>query len=72
SIPIPLALVERKYITRVYREVLLRFKPISSLYTSSSLNNTLLETLLDYNITDRVFGLIIDNISNNKTLATSL
>jgi hypothetical protein len=56
----------------VYREVLLGFKPISGSHTGSNLSNTLLETLSDHNITDRVFGLTTDNASNNKTLATSL
>ncbi|CAG8374928.1 unnamed protein product, partial [Penicillium salamii] len=56
----------------VYREVLLGFKPISGSHIGSNLSNTLLETLLDHNITDRVFGLTIDNALNNKTLTTSL
>ncbi|KAJ5751474.1 uncharacterized protein N7511_008439 [Penicillium nucicola] len=56
----------------VYREVLLGFKPVSGSHTGDNLSGVLLETLVEHEITDRVFGLTTDNASNNKTLATAL
>lgn len=56
----------------VYREVLLGFKPLYGTHTGSYLSGVLLETLVEHNIEDRVFGLTTDNASNNKTLAASL
>ena len=56
----------------VYREVLLGFKPLYSIYTGSYLSSILIETLAEHNIEDKVFGLTTDNISNNKILANSL
>jgi hypothetical protein len=56
----------------VYREVLLGFKPVSGSHTGDKLSSVLLETLVEHEITDRVFGLTTDNASNNKTLATAL
>ena len=56
----------------VYREVLLGFKPLSGSHTGLNLSNVLLDTLLEYKIEDRIFGLTTDNASNNKTLADSL
>ncbi|CRL31203.1 unnamed protein product [Penicillium camemberti] len=56
----------------VYRKVLLRFKPLYSIHTGSYLSSVLIETLVEHNIEDKVFGLTTDNVSNNKTLATAL
>jgi hypothetical protein len=56
----------------VYREVLLGFKPLHGVYTGSNMSSVLLETLMEYKIQDRVFGLTTDNASNNKTLVDSL
>ncbi|KAJ5471453.1 hypothetical protein N7530_008810 [Penicillium desertorum] len=56
----------------VYRELLLGFKPLHGTHTGSYLSSVLIETLVEHNIEDRVFGLTTDNASNNKTLATSL
>jgi hypothetical protein len=55
-----------------YQEVLLGFKPLYGSYTGQNLSNVLLETLVNLEIQDRVFGLTIDNVSNNKTLVDSL
>lgn len=56
----------------VYREVLLGFKPLHGTHTGSYLSSVLIETLVEHNIEDKVFGLTTDNASNNKTLATAL
>jgi hypothetical protein len=56
----------------VYREVLLGFKPVSGSHSGSNLSNVLLDTLLEYQITDRIFGITADNASNNKTLVDTL
>ncbi|QKX61420.1 uncharacterized protein TRUGW13939_08568 [Talaromyces rugulosus] len=56
----------------VYREVLLGFKPLHGTHTGSYLSGVLMETLVENNIEDRVFGLTTDNASNNKALAASL
>lgn len=56
----------------VYHEVLLGFKPLYGTHTGSNLSGVLMETLLEHNIEDRVFGLTTDNASNNKTLVASL
>jgi hypothetical protein len=56
----------------VYREVLLGFKPLRGAHTGSNMSSVLLETLMEYKIQDRVFGLITDNTLNNKTLVDSL
>ncbi|KAG0161703.1 hypothetical protein PDIDSM_4971 [Penicillium digitatum] len=56
----------------VYREVLLGFKPLHGTHTGSYLRSVLIETLVEHNIEDKVFGLTTDNASNNKTLATAL
>ncbi|KAJ5274015.1 hypothetical protein N7478_009140 [Penicillium angulare] len=56
----------------VYREVFLGFKPVSGSHTGDKLSGILLETLVEHEIIDRVFGLTTDNASNNKTLATAL
>lgn len=56
----------------VYREVLLGFKPLHGAHTGANLSAVLLDTLLEHNLEDRVFGLITDNASNNKTLVDSL
>jgi hypothetical protein len=55
-----------------YQEVLLGFKPLHGSHTGLNLSGILLETLIDFNIQDQVFGLTTDNASNNKTLADSL
>lgn len=52
--------------------MLLGFKPVCGAHTGDKLSGVLLETLVEHEITDRVFGLTTDNASNNKTLATSL
>ncbi|KAJ9482200.1 hypothetical protein VN97_g11237 [Penicillium thymicola] len=56
----------------VYREVLLGFKPLYGAHTGANMSGILLETLVDHNIQDRIFGLTTDNASNNKTLVDSL
>ena len=56
----------------VYREVLLGFKPLYGAHTGANLSNVLLETLTDHDLEARVFGLTMDNASNNKTLFDSL
>lgn len=56
----------------VYREVLLNFKPLYGAHTGANMSGVLLETLVDHNIQDRIFGLTTDNASNNKTLVDSL
>jgi hypothetical protein len=56
----------------VYREVLLRFKPLYGAHTGANLSNVLLKTLTDHDLKARVFGLTTDNASNNKTLFDSL
>ncbi|KAJ5812291.1 hypothetical protein N7474_008592 [Penicillium riverlandense] len=56
----------------VYREVLLRFKPLYGAYIGANLSNVLLETLTDHDLEAQVFGLTTDNASNNKTLFDSL
>jgi hypothetical protein len=55
-----------------YQEVLLGFKPLYGSHTGQNLSNVLLETLVNLEIQDRVFGLTTDNASNNKTLVDSL
>jgi hypothetical protein len=55
----------------VYREVL-GFKPLSGAHTGANMSGILLETLIDHNIQDRIFGLTTDNASDNKTLVDSL
>ena len=55
-----------------YREVLLGFKPLSGSHTGSNLSNVLLETIREYDITDRIFGITTDNASNNKTMVDSI
>ena len=52
--------------------MLLGFKPLHGTHSGSYLSGVLMETLVENNIEGRVFGLIIDNTSNNKTLAASL
>lgn len=41
-------------------------------HTGQNLSSVLLETLVNLEIQDRVFGLTTDNASNNKTLVDSL
>jgi hypothetical protein len=52
--------------------VLLGFKPLHGAYTSINLSSVLLQTLNNHGIQDRVFGLIIDNMLNNKILVDTL
>jgi hypothetical protein len=56
----------------IFREVLLGFKPLSGSHSGINLSTVLLETLLEYGITDRIFGLTTDNASNNKTMVNAL
>ena len=56
----------------IYREILFNFKPIYSTYTDINLSSALVKVLIEYKIENRVFGLITDNISNNKILVDLL
>jgi hypothetical protein len=56
----------------VYREVLLGFKPLYGAHTGTNLSSVLLQTLMEYHLEARVFGITTDNASNNKTLVDSL
>jgi hypothetical protein len=56
----------------VYREVLLDFKPLYGAHTGANMSTMLLQTLVDHDIQDRIFGLTADNASNNRTLVDSL
>lgn len=56
----------------VYREVLLGFKPLYGAHIGTNLSSVLLQTLIEYNLKGRVFGIITDNTLNNKTLVDSL
>ncbi|KAJ5152519.1 hypothetical protein N7492_009799 [Penicillium capsulatum] len=56
----------------VYREVLLRFKPLYRAHTGVNLGSIVLQTLTEHNLESRVFGLTTDNTSSNKTLVDSL
>ena len=56
----------------VYRVVLLGFKPLYRIYSGVNLSAILLETVTEYKIRDRIFGLTTDNASNNKALVNTL
>jgi hypothetical protein len=56
----------------VYQEVLLGFKPLYGAHTGINLSSVLLQTLIEYNLEGRVFGITTDNASNNKTLVDAL
>jgi hypothetical protein len=56
----------------VYQEVLLGFKPLHGSHTGANLSAVLLETLINHNIQDRVFGITTDNATNNKTLVETI
>ncbi|KAJ5851261.1 uncharacterized protein N7529_010646 [Penicillium soppii] len=62
----------RQLRSQVYREVLLDFKPLYGAYTSANISTILLQTLVDHDIQDRIFGLTADNTLNNRTLVDSL
>ncbi|KAJ5358331.1 uncharacterized protein N7496_010744, partial [Penicillium cataractarum] len=55
--------ISRFFKNRVYREVLLGFKPLYRAYTRNNLSSVLLKTLNNYKIQDRVFRALSDNIN---------
>lgn len=56
----------------VYREVLLGFKPLHGTHSGVNLSTTVIQTVTQHEIEDRIFGLTTDNASNNKTLVDTL
>jgi hypothetical protein len=55
-----------------YREVLLRFEPISGSYTGVNLGRVVLQILQKHQIADRILAVTTDNASNNKTLIAAV
>lgn len=54
------------------REVLLGFEPISGIHTGVNLSRVILQILQKYQITHCVLAVTTDNVSNNKTLVTTV
>lgn len=55
-----------------YRELLLRFEPLSGTHSGVNFSAVLLQLLQKYNLTDRVLTITTDNASNNNTLVASI
>jgi hypothetical protein len=55
-----------------YRELLLRFEPLSGTYSGVNLSAILLQLLQKYNLADRVLTITTDNVSNNNTLVANI
>ncbi|KAJ5864856.1 uncharacterized protein N7529_006772 [Penicillium soppii] len=51
----------------VYREVLLVFKPLRGTHFGVNLSTTVIQTVTQHEIENRIFGLTTNVASNNKT-----
>jgi hypothetical protein len=55
-----------------YHEVLLGFEHIHGAHTGTNLSEVLFEVLKEHGISNRVLSVTTNNVSNNKTLITSI
>ncbi len=55
-----------------YKEVLLRFEPVVGAHTGYNLAFLVKQVLQQFSLTDRLYAITADNVSNNQTLQSSL
>ena len=56
----------------ILHEVLLSFQELKELYDKSNLTNAIYDILNLYNIMNKLFYIMIDNVFNNKSILKNL